>query len=108
MFNNTVYKALSDENRRKILDILLDGDRTAGEIAEHFEMSKAGISQHLTVLKNAKLVYTEKHGQYVIYSLNTTVFQDVLKWLLKFNKEQETASTPREAERRDVKGYDPA
>ena len=88
MLNNAVYKALSDENRRKILDILLDGDRTAGEIAEHFKMSKAGISQHLTVLKNAKLVYAEKHGQYVCYSLNTTVFQDVLKWLLRFNKEE--------------------
>ncbi|KMJ55913.1 ArsR family transcriptional regulator, partial [Bacillus sp. LL01] len=49
--------ALSDENRRKILDLLKEGDLTAGEIADHFDMSKAGISQHLSVLKNADLVY---------------------------------------------------
>ncbi|QDI93035.1 ArsR family transcriptional regulator [Salicibibacter halophilus] len=87
MLNNNVYKALSDENRRKILDLLLEGDQTAGEIAEHFEMSKAGISQHLNVLKNAQLVYSDKQGQYVYYSLNTTVFQDVLKWMMRFRKE---------------------
>ncbi|MBP1969982.1 DNA-binding transcriptional ArsR family regulator [Virgibacillus natechei] len=82
---NELFKALSDENRRKILDLLRKGDLTAGEIAENFEMSKAGISQHLSVLKNAELVYAIKKGQYVYYSLNSTVFQDVLKWIVQFN-----------------------
>jgi len=82
---NELFKALSDENRRKILDLLRFGDLTAGEIAEHFEMSKAGISQHLSVLKNAELVYAMKKGQYVYYSLNSTIFQDVLKWIVQFN-----------------------
>ncbi|WP_404450367.1 autorepressor SdpR family transcription factor [Sutcliffiella horikoshii] len=81
---NGLFKALSDENRRKILDLLKEGDLTAGEIADHFEMSKAGISQHLSVLKNAGLVYALKRGQYVYYSLNATVFQEVLKWVVQF------------------------
>ena len=88
---NDLFKALSDENRRKILDLLRKGDLTAGEIAEHFEMSKAGISQHLSVLKNAELVFAIKRGQYVYYSLNSTVFQEVLKWIIQFhsNKKEE-------------------
>ncbi|MFD1737954.1 autorepressor SdpR family transcription factor [Bacillus salitolerans] len=81
---NDLFKALSDENRRKILDLLRKGDLTAGEIADHFDMSKAGISQHLSVLKNAELVYAIKRGQYVYYSLNSTVFQDVMKWIIQF------------------------
>ncbi|MDF2036941.1 MULTISPECIES: autorepressor SdpR family transcription factor [Bacillaceae] len=81
---NELFKALSDENRRRILDLLKHGDLTAGEIAQHFEMSKAGVSQHLSVLKNAELVYSVKRGQYVYYSLNSTVFQEVLKWIVQF------------------------
>ncbi|GAJ97904.1 autorepressor SdpR family transcription factor [Geomicrobium sp. JCM 19055] len=88
MLNNDVYKALSDENRRKILDLLHEKDLTAGEIADQFTISKAGISQHLTLLKQAELVYAKKQGQYVLYSLNTTVFQEVVRWLMKFNKEE--------------------
>lgn len=82
---NDSFKALSDENRRKILDLLRNGDLTAGEIAENFEMSKPGISQHLSILKNADLVYAHKKGQYIYYSLNSTVFQDVMKWIIQFN-----------------------
>ncbi|WP_010676694.1 autorepressor SdpR family transcription factor [Bacillus timonensis] len=82
---NELFKALSDENRRKILDLLRNGDLTAGEIAQHFEMSKAGISQHLSVLKSADLVFAVKRGQYVYYSLNSTVFQEVLKWIIQFH-----------------------
>ncbi|MEW9502445.1 autorepressor SdpR family transcription factor [Jeotgalibacillus marinus] len=85
---NELFKALSDENRRKMLDLLRNGELTVGEIADHFEMSKPGISQHLSILKHAELVYTQKKGQYVYYSLNTTVFQDVMKWLIQFNQEK--------------------
>ncbi len=86
---NELFKALSDENRRKILDLLRAGDLTAGEIAQHFEMSKPGISQHLAILKNAELVYGHKKGQYVYYSLNSIVFQDVMKWIIQFNQKKD-------------------
>lgn len=83
---NDVFKALSDPTRRKILDLLKEGDLTAGEISKHFDMSKPSISQHLKLLKNADLVQDEKKGQYVFYSLNTTVFQDIISWAIHFYK----------------------
>lgn len=91
---NALFKALSDENRRKILDLLRDRDLTVGEIADHFEMSKPGISQHLSVLRNANLVFAEKKGQYVYYSLNSSVFQDVMKWIIQFNQNKEAGNKP--------------
>jgi DNA-binding transcriptional ArsR family regulator len=81
---NDAFKALSDPARRKILDLLKEGDLTAGEIAEHFHMTKPSISHHLNALKQAELVTSEKKGQHIFYSLNTTVFQDVLKWVARF------------------------
>ncbi len=77
---NTPFKALSDPTRRKIIQMLKDKDMTAGEIAEHFDISKPSISHHLSILKNAQLVMDERKGQNIIYSLNTTVFQEVLNW----------------------------
>ncbi|MDR6999758.1 autorepressor SdpR family transcription factor [Neobacillus niacini] len=79
---NEVFKALADPNRRKILDLLKEQDLTAGEIADQFEMSKPSISNHLKILKSAGLVLDEKKGQFVLYSLNSTILQDVIKWLL--------------------------
>lgn len=80
---NEVFKALADPTRRKILDLLKEEDLTAGEIADHFDMSKPSISNHLKILKSAGLVLDEKKGQFIIYSLNSTVLQDVIKWLLE-------------------------
>lgn len=78
---NDTFKALADPTRRKILDLLKEGgDLTAGEIHEYFDMSKPSISQHLKILKNAGLVQDIKKGQYVYYSLNTTVLQDLISW----------------------------
>lgn len=77
-----VFKALSDRTRREILSLLRNGDLTAGEIAERFTISKPSISYHLDMLKDAGLVTAEKKGQFVIYSLNTTVFQEIVAWLL--------------------------
>ncbi|RXZ78957.1 ArsR family transcriptional regulator [Paenibacillaceae bacterium] len=85
---NDVFKALSDSSRRKILSLLRDGDMTAGEIAAQFEMTNASISSHLKILHQADLLYREKRGQHVIYSLNTTVFQDMMKWIMDLNKEE--------------------
>ncbi len=81
---NTLFKALSDPTRREILRLLRQGDLSAGEIADHFPITKASISHHLNLLKQADLVQDERRGQNIIYSLNTTVFQDVLGWLLQF------------------------
>ena len=81
---NTVFKALNDKTRRDILELLKDGDKTAGEIADHFQFSKPTISHHLDLLKQAELLTSEKKGQFVYYSLNTTVVDELLKWVLQF------------------------
>ncbi|MDL2327858.1 autorepressor SdpR family transcription factor [Ruminococcaceae bacterium OttesenSCG-928-A11] len=79
---NDVFKALGDPTRRQILEMLArEGDLSAGEIASHFEMSAPSVSHHLSILKNAGLVLDTRHRQSIVYSLNTTVFQDVVKWI---------------------------
>ena len=83
---NETFKALADPTRRKILDLLKERDLTAGEISEYFNMTKPSISNHLKILKQADLVQDEKRGQFVIYSLNTTVFQDLIGWFFSFQK----------------------
>jgi DNA-binding transcriptional ArsR family regulator len=77
---NLVFKAISDPTRRKILKLLGRGDLTAGEIADHFSISKPSISHHLGILKQADLVQDDKRGQFIYYSLNSTVFQDLIRW----------------------------
>ncbi|WP_050181742.1 autorepressor SdpR family transcription factor [Domibacillus robiginosus] len=85
-----VFKALSDPTRRAIIDLLKERDRTAGDIAEQFQMTKPSISHHLHTLQNAGLVLSERKGQHIIYSLNTTVFQDIVAWMLTVSgKEKE-------------------
>lgn len=83
---NDAFKALSDPTRRRILELLSDRDMTAGEIAECFDISKPSISHHLAALKTAGLVLDERKGQNIIYSLNMTVFQELLKWFYDFSK----------------------
>jgi ArsR family transcriptional regulator len=73
-----VFKALSDPTRREILKLLNRRDMNAGEIAQHFEISKPAITKHLDILREAELVSSEKKGQYVIYSINVTVLQEAL------------------------------
>ena len=81
---NIIFKALNDPTRREILQLLQERDMTAGEIVEHFNISGPSISHHLDLLKQAKLVIAEKDGQYVYYSLNTTVVDEIMKWFLQF------------------------
>jgi ArsR family transcriptional regulator, arsenate/arsenite/antimonite-responsive transcriptional repressor len=83
---NSIFKALNDETRREILEFLKVKDLSAGEIADYFNISKPSISHHLDILKRADLISSEKKGQFVIYTLNTTVMEDVLKWILTFKK----------------------
>ena len=77
---NDLFKALSDPSRRKIIQLLKEGDLAAGEIADHFDMAKPSISHHLNLLKQANLVLSQKQGQNIIYSLNTTTLQDALSF----------------------------
>jgi len=77
-----VFRALSDPTRRAILKLLRRKSLPAGEIAERFPQTKASLSHHFNVLKAADLVRTERRGQQIVYSLNTTVFQDVTAMLL--------------------------
>lgn len=82
---NLAFKALSDPTRRAILDLLQKQDLSAGEIADHFTISKPSISNHLNLLKQAELVTDERRGQHIVYTLNTTVLHDVMKWLLQLH-----------------------
>ena len=84
--SNDVFKALADLTRREILDRLKEKDLTAGEIADYFSISKPSISHHLTILKTAGLITQEKKGQFIYYSLNTTVLQDIYRWILKLKQ----------------------
>ena len=81
---NIIFKALNDPTRRQILQLLQERDMTAGEIVERFNISGPSISHHLDLLKQAKLVIAEKEGQYIYYSLNTTVVDEIMKWFLQF------------------------
>ena len=88
---NTVFKALNDPTRRQILELLQEKDLTAGEIADQFKISFPSISHHLDLLKQAKLVTSEKDGQYVYYSLNTTVVDEIMKWLIQFKPKKKSS-----------------
>jgi DNA-binding transcriptional ArsR family regulator len=88
-----VFKALSDPTRRKIIMMLRNGDMNAGEIADHFNISKPSISRHLNLLKQATLVLDERRGQNIIYSLNTTVFQEVVNWIFEASSINEKEDT---------------
>ncbi len=90
MINDKVFKALADKTRRKIIDLLKTKEMTAGEIAEHFNVSKPTISEHLKILRNADLIQSERDGQFIIYFLNTSVFEDLLSYMISiFGKKEE-------------------
>jgi ArsR family transcriptional regulator len=74
---NEVFKALSDPTRREVLRLLATGEKTAGELADHFEMTKPSVSHHFAVLKKADLIRSRREGQQIYYALNTTVVEDV-------------------------------
>jgi DNA-binding transcriptional ArsR family regulator len=83
-------RAMGDPTRREILRALRAGDLTAGEIASRFPMTGASVSHHLSVLREAGLVKSERNGRSLVYSLETTVFQEFLQQMLDFfGKEEE-------------------
>ena len=83
---NQLFKALNDPIRRAILKHLREGDLTAGEIADKFSISKPSISHHLELLRQAGLVTSEKQGQFVTYSINTTVLDEIMEWIINLKK----------------------
>ena len=74
-------KALADPTRREILNLLKSGKKSAGEISEHFDISGAAISRHLSVRKDADLVYDSREGKFIYYTLNTAVLEETLLWI---------------------------
>ncbi|HEY8955631.1 autorepressor SdpR family transcription factor [Chitinophaga sp.] len=94
---NNVFKALNDKTRRDILELLKKEDLTAGQIAEHFNFSRPTISHHLDLLKQAELITSVKKGQFIFYSLNTTVMDELLKWMLQFTAEALPVIKPKTA-----------
>ncbi len=81
---NETLKAISDPVRRDILSMLKKGKKSAGEIAEQFNLTGATVSYHLAKLKNADLVSEEKYKNYIYYELNSSVFEEVLTWIYGF------------------------
>jgi ArsR family transcriptional regulator, arsenate/arsenite/antimonite-responsive transcriptional repressor len=85
---NAVFKALNDATRREILELLKAKNLTAGEIADQFNISKPSISYHLDLLRSAGLVVSVKEGQFIYYSLNTTVMDEMLKWIINLQSQK--------------------
>ena len=86
--NNTL-KALADPIRREILNILKSGQLSAGEITEHFDVTGASISRHLSVLKEADLIRDRREGKYIIYELNASVLEEIMLWITDLKGEKE-------------------
>lgn len=82
-------KALSDPTRREILNLLKKGSLSAGEISEHFSVSFAAISRHLSVLKEADLIRDKRDGKYIYYELNASVLEEIMLWITDLKGENE-------------------
>lgn len=76
-----IFKALADPVRRKILELLGEGDMAAGDISSHFNITKPSVSRHLAILKASGLVSAKKSGQKIIYSLETGAVREIMRWL---------------------------
>ena len=82
-------KALSDPIRREILNLLKNGRMSAGDIVEHFEVTGASISRHLSVLKEADLIRDSREGKFIFYELNTSVLEDIMLWITNLKGEND-------------------
>ncbi|MBO7698965.1 MAG: winged helix-turn-helix transcriptional regulator [Erysipelotrichaceae bacterium] len=90
------FKALSDPVRRQILTLLKKGRMSAGEIVSQFDMTGATISYHLKLLKEAELIYEEKEKNFIYYSLNTSVIEDIMVWLAELRQEENNGKSEKE------------
>ena len=82
-------QALSDPTRREILNLLKQSRMSAGEISNHFSISGAAVSRHLSVLKEADLIRNEREGKYIYYELNATVLEEILLWISELKGEKD-------------------
>ncbi|HZB87273.1 MAG TPA: autorepressor SdpR family transcription factor [Terracidiphilus sp.] len=82
MAGDSAFKALSDPTRRQILSLLRKGEKTAGDIAQHFDMTKPSMSHHFAILKEANLIASRREGQQIWYGLNTSVVEELIGWAL--------------------------
>ncbi|MEO1164391.1 MAG: autorepressor SdpR family transcription factor [Chloroflexota bacterium] len=98
---NQTFKALADPTRREILRMLGEKSLTAGDIAEVFDISKPSISHHLRILKDAELVFAERDGQHIIYSLNSSVMQEIVTEIMSLFQVGENEQSPAEEEKTD-------
>jgi DNA-binding transcriptional ArsR family regulator len=94
--SHAAFRALGDETRRAILELLRSGPKTSGEIADRFKSSWPTISRHLAVLRAAGLVVTERQGQEIYYELNTSVFEDLVQHLMGWVKPARRAAVARQ------------
>ena len=74
-------KALADPIRREILNMLKGGRMSAGEITDHFPVTAASVSRHLSVLKEADLIRDQREGKYIFYELNASVLEEIMLWI---------------------------
>lgn len=91
---DTVFKALADPTRRRILQLLRGKEMTAGELAEQFAISAPSMSHHFSVLKQADLVASRRSGQQIYYSLNATVFQEIMAAVMELLPDAQEDSEP--------------
>ena len=82
-------QALADPTRREILNLLKQSRMSAGEISNHFSISGAAVSRHLSVLKEADLIRDEREGKYIYYELNATVLEEILLWISELKGEED-------------------
>ena len=82
-------QALADPTRREILNLLKQSRMSAGEISNHFSISGAAVSRHLSVLKEADLIRDEREGKYIYYELNATVLEEILLWISELKGEKD-------------------
>ncbi|MBR2353549.1 MAG: winged helix-turn-helix transcriptional regulator [Clostridia bacterium] len=82
-------RALADPIRREILNLLKKGRMSAGEIVEHFDVTGASISRHLSVLKDAELIRDCREGKFIYYELNASVLEEILLWISELKGERE-------------------
>mgnify|MGYP000789170715 CR=1 FL=1 len=83
----STLRALADPIRREILSLLKEGELSAGEICEHFPVTAAAVSRHLSVLREADLIRDRREGKFIFYELNTSVLEEIMLWLTELKGE---------------------
>ena len=86
-------RALSDPIRREILNLLKAGRMSAGDISDHFDVTGAAVSRHLSVLKDADLIRDTREGKYIIYDLNVSVLEEIMLWITDLKGENDNDQT---------------